>query len=132
MFNLLPPQPGLVHDDGRMDGSFLHSTKTFQDFSRLFKTFPALLTLRKASFCSMCLLMRGSSCSGCLSPPPHQSSSLRYSCSRLSSTDETGRVTPLLKLSSAVLTRAAAGRTPTPAHPDDLLIYNQPETGRGR
>ncbi|KAG7215094.1 hypothetical protein INR49_022785 [Caranx melampygus] len=33
--------------------------------------------------------MSGSSCSGCRSPPPHQSSSLRYSCSRLSRTPHT-------------------------------------------
>lgn len=47
------------------------------------------LTFRKASFCSMCLLMSGSSCSGRRSPAKHQSSSRRYSCSRLSRTPHT-------------------------------------------
>lgn len=51
-------------------------------------------TLRKASFCSRCLLIKGmtwsiSDAGPSLSRPPHQSSSLRYSCSKLSSTLQT-------------------------------------------
>ncbi len=51
----------------------------------------ARCTLRKASFCSRCLLMRGltwsvSAVEPNLSWPPHQSSSLLYSSSRLSNT----------------------------------------------
>ena len=49
------------------------------------------VTLRKASFCSRCLLIMGvtwsvSQLGPSLSAPPHQSSSLLYSCSRLSNT----------------------------------------------
>lgn len=49
------------------------------------------LTLRKASFCSRCLLIRGRRWSLSADIPslswlPHQSSSRRYSCSRLSNT----------------------------------------------
>lgn len=49
------------------------------------------LTLRKASFCSRCLLIIGVTWSDSLfgpslSAPPHQSSSRLYSCSRLSNT----------------------------------------------
>lgn len=52
------------------------------------------VTLRKASFCSKCLLIIGvtwsvSQLGPSLSPPPHQSSSRLYSCSRLSSTLQT-------------------------------------------
>ena len=50
-----------------------------------------LCTFRKASFCSRCLLIIGvtwsvSELGPSLSAPPHQSSSLLYSCSRLSRT----------------------------------------------
>lgn len=53
--------------------------------------FLLFVTLRKASFCSRCLLIIGVTWSDSLfgpslSAPPHQSSSLLYSCSRLSST----------------------------------------------
>lgn len=49
------------------------------------------ITLRKASFCSRCLLIRGRRWSQSADIPslswlPHQSSSRRYSCSRLSNT----------------------------------------------
>lgn len=49
------------------------------------------ITLRKASFCSRCLLIRGRRWSVSADIPslswlPHQSSSRRYSCSRLSNT----------------------------------------------
>lgn len=49
------------------------------------------VTLRKASFCSRCLLIMGvtwsvSQLGPSLSAPPHQSSSRLYSCSRLSNT----------------------------------------------
>lgn len=55
-------------------------------------------TFRKASFCSRCLLIRGPKWSlsaelPSLSKLPHQSSSRRYSCSRLSSTLHTYRDT---------------------------------------
>lgn len=51
-------------------------------------------TFRKASFCSRCLLIIGvtwsvSELGPSLSAPPHQSSSLLYSCSRLSRTLQT-------------------------------------------
>lgn len=51
-------------------------------------------TFRKASFCSRCLLIMGvtwsvSELGPSLSAPPHQSSSLLYSCSRLSRTLQT-------------------------------------------
>lgn len=54
-------------------------------------TVRSVVTLRKASFCSRCLLMRGRTWSISAEDPslswaPHQSSSRRYSCSRLSST----------------------------------------------
>ncbi len=53
-------------------------------------------TLRKASFCSRCLLIMGVTWSDSefgpsLSVPPHQSSSRLYSCSKLSSTLHTCR-----------------------------------------
>lgn len=53
-----------------------------------------LLTLRKASFCSRCLLINGRRWSLSVEVPslswlPHQSSSRRYSCSRLSNTLQT-------------------------------------------
>lgn len=54
------------------------------------------VTLRKASFCSRCLLIMGvtwsvSQLGPSLSAPPHQSSSLLYSCSKLSNTLHTCR-----------------------------------------
>lgn len=53
-----------------------------------------LCTFRNASFCSKCLLIMGvtwsvSELGPSLSAPPHQSSSLLYSCSRLSRTLQT-------------------------------------------
>ena len=53
-----------------------------------------LHTFRNASFCSRCLLIMGvtwsvSELGPSLSAPPHQSSSLLYSCSRLSRTLQT-------------------------------------------
>lgn len=53
-----------------------------------------LRTFRNASFCSRCLLIIGvtwsvSELGPSLSAPPHQSSSLLYSCSRLSRTLQT-------------------------------------------
>lgn len=66
------------------------------------------ITLRKASFCSRCLLIRGRRWSLSADIPslswlPHQSSSRRYSCSRLSNTLHTWTrhkelVTPLQHL----------------------------------
>ena len=55
------------------------------------------ITLRKASFCSRCLLIMGVTWSDSLfgpslSAPAHQSSSILYSCSRLSNTLQTWQV----------------------------------------
>lgn len=64
------------------------SMRTLQTHESVFITF------RKASFCSRCLLIIGvtwsvSELGPSLSAPPHQSSSLLYSCSRLSKTLQT-------------------------------------------
>lgn len=65
-------------------------------------------TLRKASFCSRCLLIRGRRWSQSddipsLSWLPHQSSSRRYSCSRLSNTLHTWRYTKSQRLREETL-----------------------------